>query len=417
MGLKHDVADRIVLTSQLINKDLLQGQGQRLHQDGGVYRHAGLDLGRIAPDDQGVHPTHLGGVQHVQVLRQLGQPGLLKGQLQLDHVVLQIGEGALQQHLSVGQDAHVVTHVLQLPQVVGGDEHRGPPLGHVPHKQGPHLPPHHRIQAVHRLVQHQHLGLAAQGQPEGRLLLHPLGQPADGLLLVYLGEGLLQRLVALVVKARVHPPVKFHHVPGGGRLEVVQLVGDDGNFGLYCRILIHRLAVHPHGARVIPYAVAYRHCCRLNYGVRGKRYFTIGFPNVAGGYEIRSKLFKGCIPPKDVSLIKPEDTASDVCSVFEGFMDFLSADTLGIGGNGDSLVLNSVANVGKAVKHLDGYGRIDCFLDRDEAGRRTLEALKGHYGGRVCDRSALYDGCKDLNEYLQLTAKKEMNNNLKIKGQ
>ena len=98
-------------------------------------------------------------------------------------------------------------------------------------------------------------------------------------------------------------------------------------------------------------------------------------------------------------------------------MDFLSADTLGIGGNGDSLVLNSVANVGKAVKHLDGYGRIDCFLDRDESGRRTLEVLKGHYGGRVCDRSALYDGCKDLNEYLQLTTKKEMDNNLKIKGQ
>jgi len=169
--------------------------------------------------------------------------------------------------------------------------------------------------------------------------------------------------------------------------------------------------------RGIPYAVASRHCCRLNYGVRGKRYFTVGFPNVAGGYEIRSRYFKGCIPPKDVSLIKPEDTASDVCSVFEGFMDFLSADTLGIGGNGDSLVLNSVANVGKAVKHLDGYGRIDCFLDRDESGRRTLEVLKGHYGGRVCDRSALYDGCKDLNEYLQLTAKKEMNNNLKIKGQ
>jgi len=131
--------------------------------------------------------------------------------------------------------------------------------------------------------------------------------------------------------------------------------------------------------RGIPYAVASRHCCRLNYGVRGKRYFAIGFPNVAGGYEIRSRYFKGCVPPKDVSLIKPEDTASDVCSVFEGFMDFLSADTFGIGGNGDSIVLNSVANVGKAVKRLDGYGRIDCFLDRDEAGWRTLEALKGHY--------------------------------------
>ncbi|WP_368115405.1 toprim domain-containing protein, partial [Bacteroides thetaiotaomicron] len=86
-------------------------------------------------------------------------------------------------------------------------------------------------------------------------------------------------------------------------------------------------------------------------------------------------------------------------------------------GNGDSLVLNSVANIGKAVKHLDGYRRIDCFLDRDEAGRRTLDVLGKRYGGRVTDRSALYDGCKDLNEYLQLTAKKEMNNNLKIKGQ
>ena len=169
--------------------------------------------------------------------------------------------------------------------------------------------------------------------------------------------------------------------------------------------------------RGIPYVVASRHCCRLNYGMRGKRYFAIGFPNVAGGYEIRSKLFKSCVPPKDVSLIKPEDTAADVCSVFEGFIDFLSAVTLGIVGNGDSLVLNSVANVGKAVKHLDGYRHIHCYLDRDEAGQRTLEALKGHYGGHVCDRSALYGGCKDLNEYLQLTAKKEMNNNLKIKGQ
>ena len=158
--------------------------------------------------------------------------------------------------------------------------------------------------------------------------------------------------------------------------------------------------------RGIPYAVASRHCCRLNYGVRGKRYFAIGFPNVAGGYEIRSRFFKGCVPPKDVSLVKMESSPADVCSIFEGFMDFLSAVTLGLE-TGDCLVLNSVANVEKAMRYLDGYECIDCYLDRDEAGRRTLEALKGHYGGHVCDRSALYGGCKDLNEYLQLTTKKE----------
>ena len=166
--------------------------------------------------------------------------------------------------------------------------------------------------------------------------------------------------------------------------------------------------------RGIPYGIASRYCCRLNYGVRGKRYFAVGFPNVAGGFEIRSRFFKGCVPPKDVSSVKTENTTADVCSVFEGFMDFLSAATLGLE-TGDCLVLNSVSNVEKAMKHLDGYGRINCYLDRDEAGRRTLDVLGKRYGGRVCDRSALYDGCKDLNEYLQLTTKKEMDNNLKIK--
>ena len=168
--------------------------------------------------------------------------------------------------------------------------------------------------------------------------------------------------------------------------------------------------------RGIPYAVASRHCCRLNYGVRGKRYFAIGFQNVVGGYEIRSRYFKGCVPPKDVSLVKMESSPTGVCSLFEGFMDFLSAATLGLE-TGDSLVLNSVANVGKAVKHLDGYGRIDCFLDRDEAGRRTLDALAKRYGAHVADRSSLYGGCKDLNEYLQQTTKKQKNNHLKIEEQ
>ena len=169
--------------------------------------------------------------------------------------------------------------------------------------------------------------------------------------------------------------------------------------------------------RGIPIGVASSHCCRLNYGVRGKRYFAVGFPNMAGGYEVRSCFFKGCVPPKSVSLVKLEDTPSDECLLFEGFMDFLSAVTLGITGNTDCLVLNSVANVEKAAGLLDGYGRIGCFLDRDEAGRRTLAALVGRYGERVTDRSSLYDGCKDLNEHLQRTTKKQKNNHLKIEEQ
>ena len=146
----------------------------------------------------------------------------------------------------------MVAHILQLPQVVGGDQHRGPPLGHVPHEKGPHLPPHHRVQAVHRLIQHQDVRHTAQGQPEGGLLLHPLGQAADGLLLVHGGEGVLQRLIPLVVELGIQSPVELHHVPGGGGQEVVQLVGDPGHPALHRRVFIHRLTVHPHGAGVRP---------------------------------------------------------------------------------------------------------------------------------------------------------------------
>ncbi len=77
---------------------------------------------------------------------------------------------------------------------------------------------------------------------------------------------------------------------------------------------------------------------------------------MAGGYEIRSRYFKGCIPPKSVSLVKANDIPADECIVFEGFMDFLSAVTLGVTGNADCLVLNSVANVEKAVKDWTDTG-------------------------------------------------------------
>ena len=138
---------------------------------------------------------------------------------------------------------------------------------------------------------------------------------------------------------------------------------------------------------------------------------------IRDSYEVRSRYFKGCIPPKSISLVKANDIPADECLVFEGFTDFLSAVTLGVTGNADCLVLNSIANVEKAAGLLEGYGRIGCFLDRDEAGRRTLDALTKRYGERVTDRSSLYDDCKDLNEYLQQTMKKQKNNHLKIEEQ
>lgn len=137
-------------------------------------------------------------------------------------------------------------------------------------------------------------------------------------------------------------------------------------------------------------------CEEVRYRVHGKRYYAIGFRNNAGGLELRNRFFKGCIPPKDISLKR---NGSEVCAVFEGFMDYLSAMQLGIIAS-DWLVLNSVSNVEKAVKVLQGYERIECFLDNDEAGRKTFQRLHDCFGEKVIDRSFLYAEHKDLNEFL-----------------
>lgn len=142
--------------------------------------------------------------------------------------------------------------------------------------------------------------------------------------------------------------------------------------------------------------IAIPNCEEVRYRVHGKRYYAIGFRNDAGGMELRNRFFKGCIPPKDISLKR---NGSDGCAIFEGFIDYLSAMQMGIIAS-DWLVLNSVSNVEKAVKVLQDYERIECYLDNDEAGRRTFQRLRNSFRDKVIDRSSLYADHKDLNDYL-----------------
>ena len=162
-------------------------------------------------------------------------------------------------------------------------------------------------------------------------------------------------------------------------------------------------------------------CKELHFDTRGKHYFGIGFPNIAGGYEIRNPFFKGCIAPKDISHFYAEEP-KNVCFVFEGFMDFLSFMTLRRKENDglrrqDYLELNSVSNIQKALERLSQYDSILCFLDNDEAGRNAYLQLSKKLGKSVTDASTLYNGYKDLNEYLCAETKhSEKAENKKIKG-
>ena len=160
--------------------------------------------------------------------------------------------------------------------------------------------------------------------------------------------------------------------------------------------------------RGIDTALARSECKELHFIHNGKPYFAIGFPNVAGGYEVRNRFFKGCIAPKDISHIRQQGEPREKCLVFEGMMDYLSFLTLrmkncptmpNLDGQ-DYIILNSVANVSKAIDVLHGYGRIHCLLDNDEAGRNAYLKLAREFDGRIRDFSDNYHGYKDLNDYL-----------------
>ena len=185
--------------------------------------------------------------------------------------------------------------------------------------------------------------------------------------------------------------------------------------------LIHPALIKYLEERCIDVEIARTVCKELHFETRGKHYFGIGFPNIAGGYEIRNPFFKSCIAPKDISHFYAEEPKK-VCFVFEGFMDFLSFIILRRKENDglkrqDYLVLNSVTNIHKAAKRLSRYDSVQCFLDNDGAGRNAYLQLSKELGKSVTDASTLYNGYKDLNEYLCAESKhSEKAENKKTKG-
>ncbi len=163
--------------------------------------------------------------------------------------------------------------------------------------------------------------------------------------------------------------------------------------------------------RKIDLAVASPYLRHIRYEVGGREYSAIGFPNRAGGYELRDdKTFKGTIAPKDISVIVGGANNTPLC-IFEGFMDFLSLLTMKGNEFAPCLVLNSVSNLSRAIAYLhkNGIDSVRAFLDNDEAGRKALQSLRSA-GIKVEDMSRHYARYKDLNEYhvAQRTGQKQV---------
>ena len=140
------------------------------------------------------------------------------------------------------------------------------------------------------------------------------------------------------------------------------------------------------------------------YKVSEKCFFALGFPNDAGGWELRNPYFKGCFAPKAISTIKGTD--SHKLQLFEGFMDFLSWRKLHPEGQAGSIILNSLTLLPKLIPTLHPYPIIESLLDNDEAGDRATKQLFDA-GLPVKDMRACYAPYKDINEYLILAEQRK----------
>ncbi len=178
-----------------------------------------------------------------------------------------------------------------------------------------------------------------------------------------------------------------HSAPSMERFEVVPLE--------------HRALVAYLQERAIPAHIATANCKEAHYSVSGKPYFAVVFENVSGGWELRNRYFKCCRGRKNISYLPwARDGPSTECTVFEGFIDYLSAIALGIISGADAIILNSAVNVNRTETYLKGYTVINCYLDNDNAGLSALAELTAIYGSTVIDRSTLYSEFNDLNDFL-----------------
>ena len=136
---------------------------------------------------------------------------------------------------------------------------------------------------------------------------------------------------------------------------------------------------------------------QIHYTIGTREYFALGWQNDSGGWELRNKLFKGCILKKDITTIIGE-VDNDILDIWEGMFNFLSYLQYNEQPH-KVIVLNSVANVNKAIIGIEKYKKVNLYLDNDKTGRQATKRLQDVSTGTI-DYSSIYADFNDYNDYL-----------------
>lgn len=161
--------------------------------------------------------------------------------------------------------------------------------------------------------------------------------------------------------------------------------------------------------RCIPLEIARIYLMEAYYKVNDKQYFALAFKNDKGGYDLRNgnktekspNGYKLKASPNYITTIPGNNSA---INVFEGFMDFLSAmiyyRTKKPGNK--TIILNTVKNWAYVEPLLKSAGKINLYLDNDNAGFEATEKIR-ELNPNVTDYSQIiYPKNKDFNEFLNV---------------
>lgn len=158
--------------------------------------------------------------------------------------------------------------------------------------------------------------------------------------------------------------------------------------------------------RNIKESVAKLYISEIHYENQHGTFYAGCWKNDAGGYEIRSTKFKGCIGKKAPTTFLFNDEM-DTVTLFEGYLDFLSwlslCGTTSMS-NTDVIVLNSLSCLTESLMGTLSavYRKFNLFFDNDDAGNYAVQRVINHLpNNEVYDLSKkVYPNHKDYNDYL-----------------
>ncbi len=150
--------------------------------------------------------------------------------------------------------------------------------------------------------------------------------------------------------------------------------------------------------RKIPEVTGRQFCQEVQYRLKDKSYYALGFKNDGGGYELRNEYVKLSSSPKGTTLI---DNGAKDLAVFEGFFDFLSYRALYEKEPGhlrNFPILNSASFFEKSLPLMQTHDRVHLYLDTDKTGQKSTQQALALDRQKYVDERGLYVKYNALND-------------------